>query len=146
MDYQFAGFVLGVISLTVNTLLFFYVRRSERSQAKDKDLADFRKDVDTRLDGQKDRILKLETQTHPASKIDPDTCHAEHSQRISAVEIALKAVPTSDDIGRLYERISGLEHRLGDRIESVSGAVQRIEGENSAQTRILNLVYESLTK
>ena len=146
MDYQFAGFVLAVVSLTVNTLLFFYVRRSERSQAKDKDLADFRADVDIRLDGQKERILMLETQSHPACKSDIEKRTNEHSARISVVEQSLKAAPTNDDIGRLYERMNGLEHRLGDRIESINGAVKRIEGENSAQTRILTLVYESLTK
>ena len=144
MDYQFAGFVLGVTSLTVNTLLFFYVRRSERSQAKDKDLADFRTDVDTRLDGQKERILKLETNSHPAPKCDVDASHAEHGQRLSLVEQSLKNVPTSQDIGNMHERMNGLEHRLSDRIDAMNGVLKRIEGENSSQSRILNLVYESL--
>lgn len=146
MDYQFAGFVLGVTSLTVNTLLFFYVRRSERIQAKDKDLADFRADVDVRLDGQKERILKLETNSHPASRINADASLAEHSARLLVVEQAIKTLPTPEDVGRLYDRMNALEHRLGDRIDSVNSAVKRIEGENAAQTRILNLVYESLVK
>lgn len=146
MDYQEAGFWLAATSLVINTLLFFYVRRSEKSQAKDKDLADFRKDVDSRLDSQKDRIMKLESQAHPADKVDADVAIANMETRLSVVEGDVKNVPTHSDLGKLYERMNGLEHRLGDRIDTVNGAVQRIDGENAAQTRILNLVYESLVK
>lgn len=67
-----------------------------------------------------------------------------HMDRISRLEKDVSHSPTHDDIGKLYERMNGLEHRLGDRIDSVNGAIKRIEGENASQTRILNLVYESL--
>lgn len=135
MDYQMAGFWLGTISLGVNTLLFFYVRRSEKSQAKDKDLAEFRADVDSRLDAQKERIVKLEIVAHPESKIDVDACCTEFGQRLSMVEQGVKAAPTHADLARIHSRI-----------DDVASGVARIEGENSAQTRILNLVYESLVK
>ena len=69
-----------------------------------------------------------------------------HGDRISRLEKDVSHSPTHSDLGKLHERMNSLEHRLGDRIELVSGAVKRIEGENAAQTRILNLVYESLTK
>lgn len=69
-----------------------------------------------------------------------------HSDRLSRLEKDVSHSPTHDDLGKLYERMNDLEHRLGDRIENVNGAIKRIEGENAAQTRILNLVYESLVK
>lgn len=66
--------------------------------------------------------------------------------RLITVENDTSHAPTHNDLSKLYERMSGVEHRLGDRIDAVGGAVKRIEGENAAQTRILNLVYESLVK
>ncbi len=67
-----------------------------------------------------------------------------HSDRLSRLEKDVSHSPTHEDLGRIYERMSGLEHRLGGRIEEINGAIKRIEGENNSQTRILNLVYESL--
>lgn len=84
------------------------------------------------------RIGKLEA--------DMDVKLDNHSDRLTSLERNQAHSPTHDDLGKLYERMTGLEHRLGDRIETVNGAIKRIEGENAAQTRILNLVYESLVK
>lgn len=70
----------------------------------------------------------------------------EFSSRLINVENDTSHAPTHNDLSKLYERMNGVEHRLGERIDSVGGAVKRIEGENAAQTRILNLVYESLVK
>lgn len=70
----------------------------------------------------------------------------EFSDRLTSVERDTSHAPTHNDLSKLYVRIAGTEHRLGERIDSVGGAVKRIEGENAAQTRILNLVYESLVK
>jgi hypothetical protein len=133
MDYQFAGFVLGTTSLAVNTLLFFYVRRSERSQAKDKDLADFREDVDIRLDSQKDRILKLESNSHTPCSSDLGALHNKLEHRVTAVEQRIEDAPSHADLARLHQRI-----------DAVASGISRLEGESTAQTRILNLVYESL--
>jgi len=82
------------------------------------------------------RIGQLETEF--GEKMDT------HGNRLSRLEQDVQHSPTHDDLGKLYERMNGLEHRLGDRIDSVNGAIKRIEGENASQTRILNLVYESL--
>jgi len=133
MDYQFAGFILGTTSLAVNTLLFFYVRRSERSQAKDKDLADFRNDVDTRLDSQKERILKLETHAHKAPSADFGALCSDLDHRVTSVEQRIEDAPSHADLARLHQRI-----------DAVANGISRLEGEGAAQTRILNLVYESL--
>lgn len=64
--------------------------------------------------------------------------------RLTRIETDTSHAPTHNDLGKLYERMSGVEHRLGEQINTVGGAVKRIEGESAAQTRILNLVYESL--
>jgi hypothetical protein len=57
----------------------------------------------------------------------------QHSERISRLEQGAKGSPSHTDLRKIYERIAGVE-----------GSISRIEGENTAQTRILNLVYESL--
>ncbi len=36
-----------------------------------------------------------------------------HSDRISRLEKDVSHSPTHDDLGKLYERMNGLEHRLG---------------------------------
>jgi hypothetical protein len=64
--------------------------------------------------------------------------------RLTRMETDTKHAPTHSDLSKLYERMAGTEHRLSERIESVGGSVKRLEGESAAQTRILNLVYESL--
>lgn len=66
------------------------------------------------------------------------------SQRLASVESDTQHAPTHNDLSKLYERMAGTEHRLSERIEGVGGSVKRLEGESAAQTRILNLVYESL--
>jgi hypothetical protein len=66
--------------------------------------------------------------------------------RLTSIESETKHAPTHGDLTKIYERIAGTEHRLGEQINVVGGTVQRIEGENAAQTRILNLVYQSLVK
>ena len=58
-----------------------------------------------------------------------------HSTRLTVVEQAQVHAPSHHDLARLHLRI-----------DDVAGGVKRIEGENAAQTRILNLVYESLVK
>lgn len=67
-------------------------------------------------------------------------------RRLTEIEADASKAPTHTDLGKIYERIAGTEHRLGEQLNNVSGSVKRIEGENAAQTRILNLVYESLVK
>lgn len=109
-------------------------------------ITDLGVETNAKMDDHTARLVRLETQSHPPTNVDVDACCAEFGQRLTAVEQAAKNVPSHDDLGKLYERMTGLEHRLGDRIETVNGAIKRIEGENAAQTRILNLVYESLVK
>lgn len=58
-----------------------------------------------------------------------------HMERLTRLEQTQVHAPTHGDLARLHERI-----------DDVAGSMKRIEGENSAQTRILNLVYESLVK
>lgn len=67
-----------------------------------------------------------------------------YGNRLTRLEQEVQHSPTHDDLGKLYQRMNGLEQRLGDRIETVNGSIKRVEGENASQTRILNLVYESL--
>lgn len=71
---------------------------------------------------------------------------SEMEARLTRIETDTSNAPTHTDLGKIYERIAGTEHRLGEQINAIGGAVKRIEGENAAQTRILNLVYQSLVK
>lgn len=59
----------------------------------------------------------------------------EHGNRLTSLERTQELGPTHDDLGKLH-----------GRIDELSSLLKRIEGESSAQTRILNLVYESLIK
>lgn len=126
---------LEAANLIVTIWLFFSLRRSERSQAKDADLTAFRRDVDTRLDNQGNRLTRLESTAHAPARIDVESCCADFGERIASVEASSKGAPTHHDLARLHARI-----------DDVAASVARIEGENAAQTRILNLIYESQMK
>lgn len=71
------------------------------------------------------RIDKLETDLGEDIK--------DHSERLARLEQDSKKAISHEDLGKIYERLS-----------HVDGSIKRIEGESAAQTRILNLVYESL--
>jgi hypothetical protein len=74
-----------------------------------------------------ERINRMET--HMTESI------GTHGTRLTRLESDAKHAPKPGDLARLHQRI-----------DDVAGSIKRIEGENSAQTRILNLVYESLVK
>lgn len=120
MNYQAMTFwwmaALTIINMAIGVYLW-YERRSDATNLRINKIED---SMATSLNNMSDRLTSVER----------DTSHA----------------PTQNDLSKLYERMNGVEHRLGERIDSVGGAVKRIEGENAAQTRILNLVYESLVK
>lgn len=71
------------------------------------------------------RISKLEA--------DIETMLSSHSNRLTSLEVGNKGAPTHGDLAQIHTRINELTSTL-----------KRIEGEGAAQTRILNLVYESL--
>ncbi len=58
-----------------------------------------------------------------------------HADRLTSLEKGVEMSPNHDHLAQLHQRIN-----------EVAGALKRIEGESSSQTRILNLVYESLIK
>lgn len=71
------------------------------------------------------RIGKLET--------DIDAKLDDHANRLTSLETEARMAPTHNDLSALHARIN-----------EVTSTLKRIEGEGAAQTRILNLVYESL--
>lgn len=71
------------------------------------------------------RISSLQTEIE--QKLDT------HSERLTGLEKEVEMGPNHGHLARLHQRI-----------DEVAGALKRIEGESSSQTRILNLVYESL--
>lgn len=118
MDYAQMGFwwMVGLTVFNISTGAYlFWERHNNATSSRIKHLEE---NVDTRLDT--------------------------HTQQLAALDEHIKHTPTHNDLSKLYERMTGIEHRLGEQISNVGGAVKRIEGESSAQTRILNLVYESL--
>lgn len=58
-----------------------------------------------------------------------------HAERLTSLEKEVEMGPNHEHLSRLH-----------GRIDDLAGALKRIEGESSSQTRILNLVYESLIK
>lgn len=72
-----------------------------------------------------DRLGKLEA--------DFDTRMDGHGERIARLEEKIEGVPTHDDLAKIYERLNEATSKLN-----------HLTGESSANTRILNLVYESL--
>lgn len=120
MDYAALGFWWKVFITLMNAGVWLYLYLLNRNRVTN------------------ERIGKMEeVMTHTMGT---------HSNRISRLEKDVSHSPTHNDLGNIHERMTGLEHRLGDRIENINGAIKRVEGENAAQTRILNLVYESLVK
>lgn len=120
MDYTAADFWWKVAITLINMGIGWYLWYERRSDATNVRINKIEDSMANALNHMSDRLTSVER----------DTSHA----------------PTHNDLSKLYERMNGVEHRLGERIDSVGGAVKRIEGENAAQTRILNLVYESLVK
>lgn len=59
----------------------------------------------------------------------------DHGTRLTSLERTQELGPTHEDLGKLH-----------GRIDELSSLLKRSEGESNAQTRILNLVYESLIK
>lgn len=57
----------------------------------------------------------------------------DHGSRLTTLESDIRHGPTHNDLGRLHARI-----------DEVNGALKGLQGESKAQTRILNMVYESL--
>lgn len=120
MDYTAADFWWKVAITVLNMAIGWYLWYERRNDA-----------TSLRINKIEDSMAKaINTMSDRLTSVERDTSHA----------------PTHNDLSKLYERMSGTEHRLGERIDTVGGAVKRIEGENAAQTRILNLVYESLVK
>ncbi len=68
-----------------------------------------------------------------ALRTDLDGRIDDHHDRIARLETTSNTAPSHQDMARIHQRI-----------DEVSGAMKRLEGESGAQTRILNLVYESL--
>lgn len=120
MDYTAADFWWKVGITILNLAIGWYLWYERRSDAST------------------ERINKIEDSMAHAIKL--------MSDRLTSVERDTSHAPTHADLSKLYERMAGTEHRLSERIDGVGGAVKRIEGENAAQTRILNLVYQSLVK
>ena len=133
MSYEAMAFWVSTLNVLFTAGLSIYVRLAARSQAKEAALTAFRKDVDDRLDAQNVRILHLENSAHPPCAVNVAAEFASISERVVSVENRIEHSPSHQDMARLHARID----------ESVA-AIKRVEGENAAQTRILNLVYESL--
>lgn len=120
MDYTAADFWWKVAITLINMGIGWYLWWERRSDATNMRINKIEDSMANALNQMADRLTSVER----------DTSHA----------------PTHNDLSKLCERMNGVEYRLGERIDTVGGAVKRIEGESSAQTRILNLVYESLLK
>jgi hypothetical protein len=77
--------------------------------------------------------LKLETHAHKPPSADFGALCSDLDHRVTSVEQHIENAPSHADLARLHQRI-----------DAVANGISRLEGESTAQTRILNLVYESL--
>lgn len=71
-----------------------------------------------------DRITKLETDLGAritALDTDVDKRLDNHSQRITAVEVAVKHAPTHEDLGKIYEQITATRGEISKTASGVAG-------------------------
>lgn len=59
----------------------------------------------------------------------------DHADRLARVEEQVRHAPDDADIARVHARI-----------DEVSGALKRLEGESAAQTHVLRLIHEHLMR
>jgi hypothetical protein len=121
MDF---GLIFDVVWKLGTLLGFGWMYMSNRDKVTNGRITKLQDDLDTKLDVHANRLTRLEAIS--AQDI---------SERVATLEQHATDAPKHSDLARLHARI-----------DEVAGAIKRIEGENTAQTRILNLVYESLIK
>lgn len=120
----------------VGTLLGFgWMYMANRDKVTNGRITKLQDDLDTKLAAHADRLTRMEAVSNHDKTLQLEGCCANITERVASLEQHAEDAPKHGDLARLHARI-----------DEVAGAIKRIEGESTAQTRILNLVYESLIK
>lgn len=133
MSFAEVGVIISGANFVITWALAIYVYFANRRKATVERIDRLQTDIDVRMDDTRNRLTRLETLAHPKPIHDIDTFVVDLGNRLVAVENRLEAVPNHAHLERVHHRI-----------DEVAGALKRLEGESASQTRILNLVYESL--
>lgn len=124
VDYQAVALWISVANFILTWGLALYMYLANKNKVTNERINTLQVDVDKKFDDARNRLTHLEA----------TTAH-DTAERVATLEQHAADAPKHGDLARLHARI-----------DEVAGAIKRIEGESTAQTRILNLVYESLIK
>lgn len=142
MDYSALDFWWKVAITLLNFgigVYLWYERREDKTSSRIVQIVDsisrLKTDMDTRMDDTRHRLTRLEASSTHDKALQLEGCCADITERVASLEQHAADAPKHDDLARLHARI-----------DDVAGAIKHLQGESTAQTRILNLVYESLIK
>lgn len=121
MDF---GQIFDIVWKLGTLLGFGWMYMANRDKVTNGRITKLQDDLDTKLDVHANRLTRLEAIS--AQDI---------SERVATLEQHATDAPKHSDLARLHARI-----------DEVAGAIKHLQGESTTQTRILNLVYESLIK
>lgn len=133
MDYESLKIAVDAAQTAVTLGIAWYVHAAAKAQAKERDLADFRLDVDGRLDRQGQRLQHLEALAHPAPAHRVDDCLDEVNDRLARVEQDARHAPSHEDLKRMHVRLDTLSEEL-----------REIKGEFHGARRTLDLIHQHL--
>lgn len=96
MDLEVVKFIFTVIQTLAMAWVTFYVYISNKDKVTNARISKLETDIDTRMDGQSERIARLEEQ--------------------------VKGGPTHDDLGKLYEKLN----RVAESNSRVEGELKAV--------------------
>lgn len=103
MDLELAKFLFQVLTFLMTGCIGIYVYLSNKDKVTNDRIGKLEDDLDAKLDGQTERIAKLETQVGGA--------------------------PTHDHIGDLYEKVHAVDTKVssqGGKLESIDATLRMI--------------------
>lgn len=106
MNYELAAFAVALCSLLVNIAMFWYVQKKAKEQAKESALEAFRSEMEGSLSGHNNRIIALESHSHPKPSMDPDAEIRRIDLRVSRLAGDIESRLKPEDLGELYEKIN----------------------------------------
>lgn len=135
IDYPAISLLISAANFALTWGLALYMYLANKNKVTNERINTLQVDVDKKFDDARNRLTRLEASSVHDKAIHLEGCCADITERVASLEQHAADAPKNDDLARLHARI-----------DEVSGAIKHIQGESSAQTRILNLVYESLIK
>ena len=131
-DWTVVRVVLDVLVLVVGAYVFITQKSTASRKETEQKISDSREETSQKISAnQKDTDEKIKSVC--ADLKDTDDRVARHSERISALEENARCAPNHEDLGKMYEKING-----------VDGSVKEMVGIMNGLTRNVGLIHKFL--